>query len=192
MRNGTGTLPAIELRTVATGYGTGIFKGDPLIILSDGTVAVAPAVSSPVYAIADGAEQYWDGTAIRRGNYLPASTSWGTVRERRSVVRCIPVRDAVFEADADDATSLTTETAYEGAIGNNVSHAAGSGGSTSSGLSSYSLDISTTATTQGVVWRIIGISSTAENQDFTGTGVKLLVEANVSDEPQFNGGTTGV
>jgi hypothetical protein len=184
-RNGA-VLPRIELRTVATGFATAIFKGDVLKEVADGSVEWAATGSTDIYAVADGCEQYWDGQAIRRGNYLPAATAWGTVRERRSVVRCILARDAIFEADADDKTSVTgTEAGYEALIGSNVDHATGSGGSTTTGISSMSLDISTagSAATQG--WRIVGVSSTAENQDFAGSYVKLLVEVNESSQPQF-------
>jgi hypothetical protein len=179
--------PAIELKTVATAYGTGIFKGDALQLVNDGSVAVATTGEAVSY-ISDGCEQYWTGSELKKGNYLPASTAWGTVRERRSVIRCIPVRGNVFEIDGDDGTTATTEATYESLVNNNCQMTTGAGGSTVSGQSTYALDISTAATTAGE-WRIVGIS-TRPNQDFASSRVKLLVQANTGQMPPFS--TTGV
>lgn len=187
-RNG-GTNPLVEIRTVATGNSLGIYKGDPLKLVNDGTVIYA-AAGDNVYAVADGVENYFDGAVNRRGTYLPASTAWGTVRERRSQVRCILARDALFEVDCDDAVTATSEASYEALINENCNSHTGAGGSTTTGLSSYVLDISTHTTNTGTSqWRIVDIARNV-NQDFASTYVKLIVEANLSDEPQYS--TTGV
>lgn len=186
-RNGA-TQPVVELCEVATAYGTGIFRGDPVKRVNDGTIDIC-AAGEKVYGIADGAEQYWDGSALRRGTYLPASTTWGSVRERKSLVRVILARDAIFEVDVDDATTATTEATYQALVGENCDHVAGTG-STATGQSGYKLDISTHVATEAQ-WRIIGLS-TQPGIDWSGSNAKVLVEASESIEPQYYYGTAGI
>lgn len=191
-RNGS-HRPHTEICQVATGYTAAIFKGDPVVRVADGTIWVAPANTDPVagagiYGVADGVEQYWDGKVMKGGNYLPASTSWGTVRDRRSLVRVILARDALFEVDADDAVTATTEAAYTALINTNCDHHTGAGGSTVTGISSYALDIST-ADTVSAGWRIVGLGGRI-NQDWSSANVKLIVEVNESSESQFSASAT--
>lgn len=184
MRNGS-PHPVIELKTVATAIATGIFRGDCLKILTDGTVAPA-AAGENISFVSDGAEQYYDGAAVRSGPYLPVSTAW-TLRERCSIVRAIVARDAVFEVDANDGTTATTEAAFEALVGTNCDHVVAAG-STATGQSAHALNIGST-TTASAGWRIIGLSTNPAN-DFTASRAKVLVEINESLEPQFS--TTGV
>jgi len=187
MRNGS-KLPVVEVYPVADDYNTGIFRGDPVKLLNDGTIAVAAAGDTDILGIADGAAQYNDGSVVRPGNYLPASTSHsGLGAPDCSMVRVILARDAVFEVDADDGSTITTVAGAFNAVGENADHASGTG-STSTGRSGYVLDIST-KTNGAAQWRIVGVS-TAPDNDPTSTRAKYLVEVNESGQPQFT--TSGI
>jgi len=185
MRNGSRT-PVVEVWPVASGYATAIFRGDPVKKVDDGTIEVAAAGDTDILGIADGVEQYNESGVLRKGNYLPASTTFspstvGSVNESR--VRVILARDTVFEVDADDGSSVTTVAAAHGVVGENCDHVAAAG-STATGRSAYALDISTHVAT-AAQWRIVGIASDPLN-DVTSTRAKYLVEVNESNQPQFS------
>ena len=79
--------------------------GDPVIKVSDGTVALA-AAGNATYGIIAGIGQYFDGDVMRPGGpALPGGTTWGTNRERVSVVHVVPAAGHVFEIDCDDNTT---------------------------------------------------------------------------------------
>lgn len=190
MRNGSDRA-VVEEAPVASGYGTAIFRGDPVKRLADGTVDIC-AAGELVYGIADGAVRF-NGRAIQaNSNFLPASTTYSgapdPTNENASVIRVILARDAIFEADYD--TAQASITAARGIVGNNVDHIAAAG-STSTGRSAYKLDGSAPATT-AAQWRIMGISDHVieGTNDVTLANWKALVEVNESAEPQFT--TTGV
>ncbi len=190
MRNGSGR-PVVEQAPVASGYATGIFRGDPLKRLSDGTVDIA-AAGENIYGIADGAVRF-NGRAIQaNSNFLPASTTYTGApdpsNDNASVVNVILARDAIFEVDCD--TAQASITAARSLVGNNADHIAAAG-STSTGRSGYKLDGATFATT-AAQWRVMGISDhqIEGTNDVTVTNWKVLVEVNESIEPQFS--TSGV
>lgn len=181
----------VEEFPVASGYATGIFRGDPVKRLSDGTIAIAAATNENILGIADGAVRY-NGRAIQaNSNFLPASTTYTGApdpsNENASIVRVVLGRDAIFEVDVN--TAQASITAARGIVGNNADHAAGTG-STSTGRSAYVLDGAApgTATAQ---WRIIDISGhqIESSNDVTLVNWKALVELNESNEPQYS--TTG-
>lgn len=177
MRNGA-KEPSVEIKVVATSQSGAIFKGDPVKLVNDGTV-VASAIGELIYGVCDGVESYWDGTAQRKGNYLPDATAWGTVEARKTLLRVIPARGAVFEVDADDGTTAATEAAFRALINENCDHNLGTG-STVSGQSGSNLDISTHVTTTAG-WRIVGLSTRPDN-DFTVTRAKVEVVCNETND----------
>ena len=182
-RNGS-VIPLTELRTVATGQTSAIFNGDPVAVQADGSV-VQCTLTGNIYGVCDGIEQYWDGQAIRRGSYLPAATAWGTVRERRSIARVILARDAIFEVDSNATLTTATEAGAEAMISNIFLMASGAGGSTTNGQSSFVLDVPVGGTGNVTgTWKVVGLSTRPDN-DYTTTAFKVLVEANLSDEPQY-------
>jgi hypothetical protein len=181
-RRGANSEP-VELRPVASAYATGIFRGDPLKLVSDGTVAVAAAGES-VYAVADGAMQYRNGAGqVVAGTFLPAATTYTGAphvsNPQASVVRCTPVMGQVFEGSCN--TLAATVTVAQGQMGNNAELAAGAGGSTTTGRSSFVIDNSTTGTATMQV-RLLEISSAGDN-DVTAVNWLALVEFNEGSEP---------
>lgn len=177
-KNGA-SKPPIRWTHVATGYGTLLANGDALKFAADGLQRAA-AGDTLICGVMIGAH-YWDGTYRIRRRYLPASTSWGTDLTKQSRVAYIPVQGQVFEVDADDKVTATTEAGYQAFINENADHIVES---VTGNISGMALDISTHAITTAQ-WRIVGIRK-FPNTDFTGLRVKLLVECNESEEPAFN------
>jgi hypothetical protein len=163
--------------------------GDPVKRVSDGSVALC-AAGDATYGIIVGIGPFYDSVqgVMRFGKALPGGTAWGTIMDRQSVLWVVPIAGQIFEVDADDNTTATTQAAYQAFFGENaditINQAAGP-----PALANPRLDISTHATTNTLVWRILELS-TRQNQDFTGNYVKLLVTGNVVQQAPFQ--TTGV
>lgn len=194
------TPPSAVPCRVASGY-TGAINGgttvdinlgDPVRFVSTGTVALAAGneaaanAAEDVFGVVVGVLPYYDGSKRVPGTRLPANTVYGSVLERQSYVLVYPVAGQVWEIDVDDASTATTEAGYYAFIGENCDHRLTAG---SEPKTNCLLDISThgTATAQ---WRIINISQSMANQDFSGAYVKLYVTINETQIAPFV--TTGV
>lgn len=182
-KHGHGEAPTVEL-TVASAYATELRVGQAVKKATDGTAQLAAAGDS-IYGVIASVAQYWDAVAGRivpGSSVLPASTTWGTVRERRSILRVIPVEGQIFAVDCDDAVTATTESGYEAFLEENCDHVISSG--------DVMLDISThgTATAQ---WRIVEVPN-RRFQDFSSTYVRLFVECNESQMVPYSTAGVGV
>lgn len=186
--NGGKSCPVPIRMTVATGKdhvddsgnSVDLNIGDVVKIESTGTVTICEDTGSP-YGIIVGVHPYWDGTVMKPSSKVPNQNAWGTVEARRPWVDVVPVTAGIWEVDVDDATTATTYAAYIALVGENCNHF--SAGNTANTSAAPKLDISSHATTAALDWRIVGISQTAENKDFSGANVKLLVAANTSQLP---------
>lgn len=173
----------VERGVVASAYATGIFRGDPVKRVNDGTLAVA-AAGDAVLGVCTGVMQYKasDGT-IRGGNFLPASTTYSGTghlgNPQASIIFYTPVQRQVFEADVNAAVASLA--AAQTLVGNNFDVAAGAGGSTTSGRSTYVIDHATAATTTAQ-FRLMEIVQDALN-DVTAVNWKGLFEVVESTEP---------
>lgn len=162
-------------------------EGDPLVQLSDGSATLAvgneTTPSSTCLGIVCGIKQYYDtarGVMTAMGPGVPSDLSWGTNLARQTQVLFVPAQTAVWAIQVDDITTFTTEATYQAAIGENVSHIlTGLSGET---RAKPKLDISTHATTNTLVWKIIGVSQTAQNQDYSGANVELYVICNLPSD----------
>ena len=144
---------------IAPAYGTALFIGDPILWTTVLTGKDATA-KHPTIIISAGT----DGTIIRGVitsfepnpdnltlQYSPAATAgWANV--------CLGL-DVVFQVRDDG--SGTPAVVFQG---QNAEAAAGSGGSTVTGLSSYVLDASTPTTTQTFPLHILGLSDIPDNE----------------------------
>lgn len=175
--------PRIEICNVASGYATVLCYGDPVKKAADGTIQAA-APGDRVYGVFQGAEQYWDGTVLKRGRSLPVST-YGTVIWRQSKARVLVADGQLFEIDADDGVTATTQAAHEAFLGENCEWATGTPTGEQSGAV---LDISTHATTNTLTCNIVDIPNRGM-QDFASSRVKYIVEFNLTQQPP--GQTTG-
>lgn len=180
------SMPSPEQRFLASAYqaapgatNVDINIGDPMTLVNDGSLAIATAGSSGrISHIVVGVKQYYDGTRMRSGNKVPGGQgAYSTNLERQTIVYALRFEDAIWEVDADDNSTATTLTAYQAFINENadISYSA----SSTTGLANPRLDISTHNTTATLQCRIVGISESVYNQDFSGQYVKLLVTANM-------------
>lgn len=158
--------------------------GDPVKYVADGSVALANT-TDVVYGIIVGIAQVYvsaDG-GVRPRDRVPGGTTGGGNLERQTRVLVVPARAGIWEVDVDDIVTATTEAAYRALIHSNVEHVC-PGDTTDSARPKAAprIDISTTNTTAGHGWRIVGISKTLDNRDFSGANVKVLVMVNDSSE----------
>lgn len=194
--SGSGT-PVPEVMVVATGYqgslnstDVDINIGDPIKRVAAGTAQHCDA-GDDIYGVCVGIKQYWDGTVVRSGPSLPGATAWGTVEERRSEILVVRADQCVWEIDCDDKTTATTLPAYRLLQGTNADFAYG-GADAATDKAHPRLDISDAATSEGTM-RIVGVSPTPFNVDFSGLYVKLLVIANnMATQIPSGGGEPGV
>lgn len=156
-------------------------KGDPVHSITSGGVTLSPGTENttiPPKYIVMGIGPYYDGNSMVVGGDLPSDTTWGTLSERKTKIWVCPVEEAFWEVDCDEATTATTEAAYRLLVGNNVNHVlAGVSGEL---YARPKLDISTAADTNSLAWRIEDISDSADNIDFSGANVKLVVSINIA------------
>ena len=188
--NGGKSCPVPIKMTVASGQddqddgsnSVDINIGDPLKALAAGGVGLA-VTTDPIDFICVGILPHWDaGQGVMRPNSkLPNQTTWGTVEARRSYVMCVPATAGLWEIDCDDSSTATTFAAYVALIHSNCNHVVA--GNTANTSAKPEIDISSTAATETLELRIMGISETAENKDFSGAQVKLIVAVNETNLP---------
>ena len=147
-RNGGLGTPPIIRRPVASAYGTALYTGDVVKVVSDGTVAVCGATDHP-FAVVVGVERYLGADSlVRSGSYLPASTTYtgttSTDNPLASVLLLIPLLDQLFEADMD--TAVATYTAAQDLVGNCFNVIATAAGSAVNGQSGYTMNEGSAAT----------------------------------------------
>ncbi len=166
--------------------------GDPIVRLASGAVNVAPGsdgTPGDVLGIVVGIKQYLDpsfsNAVTARGNAVPSGVAYGTNLDLQTKIYYIPAEAAVWRIIVNDNTTATTLAAYQLLVGSNCSHihTAASGGL----QLTPKLNISTSATTATLDWRIVGIPDPS-NQDFSGANVDLEV---ICNRPQsFTGAGT--
>jgi hypothetical protein len=190
------------VQEVASSYGTQLSKYDIIIGVSDGTVAIGAAANNGLLLGVIIGCSYVVAGKRTLSDFIPATTvfSPSTVGSANaSLVEYLPLTgDLVMEVDADEATTFATYATALGAIGENADIASPGSPSTTIGVSTMCLDISTHATST-LNFRIIGVEgytleappivSTPWN-DPTVTRFKYLVVCNEGLLPPYT--TTGV
>lgn len=185
---------ASAYQPTAGGTNVDIHAGDPLVLMSTGVVQIgvgSEGTQTATQAIAVGFGPQYDGTAMWPRNKYIGGTTYSTLLERQTFIWGCPVAGQVFEIDCDDNSTFTTEATYYAAIGENADFVLTADTTNASDPKAVpQLDISTHATTNTLQCRIIDISQTRANQDFSGNYVKLYVTFNKVSQAPFN--TTGV
>lgn len=159
--------------------------GDLVKLKNDGTVTLCAGTESTAeapYGVVVAVGPRYDSTigqagAMRPTETLPSGVTYSKA-QYASTVYVVPVSAGTWEVDVDDSATATDLAAYEAMIGENVDHINTGSGS----RPTPKLDISTHATTNTLHWRIVGVSTSMHNQDYSGANVKLLVRSNVSQE----------
>lgn len=172
--------PRIDIIPVATAYGTALYYGDPVKLAADGTIQAA-APGDRLHGIFVGAEQYWDGTVKRKGLSLPAGVVWGTNVDRQTQARVIRATPGIiWELDADDGVTATTQAAHEALVNENCEWVTGTATGEYSGAA---LDISLhNPATATLSLRIVELPNKSQ-QDFASSRVKYYVEINLANYP---------
>lgn len=199
---GEGAIPASFVSEVANNYGTALGVGDLIIPVSDGTVARAAAADNDkLLGVITGISYYAGGITIGRSlsNYLPANTTFTPTTvgsAQASLVQWVPLTaDVILEVAGNAAAPTPTAAGVIGLIGENCDMATGTANATT-GVSAYTLDLSTHATTTAN-FRIVGIRnytlqggfSTLDN-DPTLTAFNFLVVCNEAFWPSYT--ATGI
>lgn len=194
--------PPIEPLPVVSNYdsttpvgtaGVGFHVGDVVSLTVNGDylqhmVAVGGAnQDTKPYGVVMGIDPVYDVSigqtgAMSKKNFLPAGIVYGTNLERQSKLLIVPAVGNTFEVDADDNVTATTLAAYQLLVGRNVNLIY----SAVAPNASPRVDISLNNTTATFQFRIVGISPTLDNQDFSGANVKLLVTPNVVQQAPIN------
>jgi hypothetical protein len=156
--------------------------GDPVIRVSDGSVAIAVAgATNVVHGVILGVPRIWDSGlgAVRPSDKVPGGTTWSSI-DRQTQVLVGLAQGTLWEVDVDDAVSATTLAAYQAFIGENVNIIYSASATT--GKASPKVDISGHATTNTFQCNIVDVSPSLMNQDFAGANVKLIVQFQLIDE----------
>ena len=172
------TTGATEYR-IASGNTNAIYQGSPVIPLSTGFIDIVGAAAGGTVGLVGvfGGCEYVSSTTGEKvfSNYWPGSGADSNFPVK-AFVYDNPMQTFVIASDA----SLTDESTARGHVFANANFAAGASGSTTTGISSAKLGVSTIATTAALHLRIIGIQDDVENQDYAAAGIGLIVRLNNS------------
>ena len=165
--------------------------GDPVVRVSDGTVALMTAGSAgKCYGVIVGVNQIFDSVlgCTRPSDRVPGGTTYSGI-PNQSRVSVALAHANYFEVDCDDAVTATTEAAYQAYRGENADISF-------TGVLNVGafpkLDISTHNTTGTLQCNIVDVARTLENRDFSGANVKLKIQFNLVDDNHGLPQTTGV
>lgn len=167
-------------------YNTAIFQGSPVIPTNDGTIELVGAAAGGTVALLGvfhGCE-YVSSTTGKTvfSNYYPGSSDVDSNFDVKAFVFDDPYQ--LFTICTSNAqTDEDTEGELKNQVFSNANFATATSGSTSTGLSSATLDLNTLAATAALNMRIVGVLDQVNNDDFTAAGIQLIVRLN----NHFNG-----
>lgn len=168
--------------------------GDVVTLLSTGGITLCPGNETTPgnpFGVIQSVLPQFDASiglagAMKFASTLPSDLAWGTSLPRQSKVIVVPfLPGQIWEVDADDIVTATTEAAYQALIGENVSFINTAAASTVPPRVAPKIDISTHATTATLCFTIVGISPTMLNVDFSGANVKLLITPNIAQDGAY-------
>jgi hypothetical protein len=172
------TTGATEYR-IASGNTNAIYQGSPVIPLSTGFIDRVGAAAGGTVGLVGvfwGCEYVSSTTGEKVfSNYWPGSGADSNFPVK-AFVYDNPMQLFVITSDA----TLTSEATARGHVFANANFSSGQSGSTTTGISSAQLAVSTIAVTANLNLRIMGIQDDPENQDFTAAGIPLIVRLNNS------------
>lgn len=187
-------LPKGELFHVSDGYqATGdsagpsvdLNIGDPVKMSADtfGGVQLANT-TDPVYGIIIAVHRIYEASTgtTRPADRVPGGTTGGGNLDRSTLVEVVPAKGIIWEVDVTGTLPGTTEAAYRNLIHENAEHVCVADTSVAGRPKADPRLFLPSAVTAGLGWRIVGVSKTALNKDFSGLNVKLLVKVNDSSE----------
>lgn len=189
-RSGSPWTGATNQYNIASGYATGLFNGDPVTTLSDGTIGIGVAGASCRGIFTGTKYTQTDGTVVpgggsSGGNFWPAST---TVQTGTTAIALImDDNNVILTAQETNGSSAAGTALALADRGLNINFAVGTG-NTRTGMSGASINNTTEATTSTLNLKIIDLDPTVGNA--VGSFANWLVAWNVQ---QFQSvGTVGV
>lgn len=187
----SGPVPnfALRRRTIAYNYGTNLYRGDPVVSNNAGNIIAVSSQSAPMAGIFWGCKYYDPNQKITfQSRYWPSPSGLNSA----AIVEAYIIDDpnqlfVVAELGSTAAISASN-------VMNNIQWAAGSGGSTTSGISSYVIDDGNINTTNTLPFKIMDLYSTyappgVNGADNTTVYNWAIVKMNNTDRAA---GTTGV
>ena len=174
--NSTGAS-GYTLYEIANGNTNAIYQGSPVIPLSTGFIDIVGAAAGGTVGLLGvfwGCEYVSSTTGEKVfSNYWPGSGA-DSNHPIKAFVYDDPMQLFAIASDA----SLTSKATMRGHVFANANFSTGDEGSTTTGISSGALAVSTIATTNTLNLRIMGWQEDPENQDFTAAGIPVIVRLN--------------
>jgi hypothetical protein len=162
---------------IASGNTNVIYQGSPVIPLSTGFIDIVGAAAGGTVGLVGvfyGCEYVSSVTGeLTFSNYWPGSGA-DSNHPVKAIVYDDPMQLFVIASDA----SLTSKATTRGHVFANANFSSGTSGSTTTGMSSAALAVSTVATTNNLNLRIMGWQEDPENSDFTAAGIPIIVRLN--------------
>jgi len=174
----TNSTGATEYR-IASGNSNTIFQGSPVIPLSTGFIDIVGAAAGGSVGLVG---VFWgcEYVSSTTGEKIFSNNWPGSGADSNHPVKAFvydnPMQTYIIASDA----SLTSEATARGHVFANANFSSGTSGSSTTGISSAKLAVSTIATTAALHLRIMGIQDDADNSDFTAAGIPLIVRLNNS------------
>jgi|TARA_R100001510_G_C7552136_1_gene135501 hypothetical protein len=164
---------------IASGYGTAIFQGDMVKVVTGGGIErFADGDSGPILGVFNGCRFTDPSTSKERfSNHYPASTAAADIE-----AFIIDAPHAVYEIQADDTFPVAD-------LFGNFDIVNATAGDTVSGISRAELDVTTGATTATLPLKAIDISQDPENSDVSSANTNVIV---VINNHLFSAGTAGL
>jgi len=179
MGQNTNSTGASEYR-IASDNTNAIYQGSPVIPLAAGVIDIVGAAAGGTVGLLGvfwGCEYVSSVTGEKVfSNYWPGSGADSN----------FPVKAFVYDdpaqlfliATSNVVAAANTEAEVRAAVFANANFATAASGSTTTGLSSATLDLNTIATTNTLNLRIMDVLDDPENSDFTSAGVGIIVRLN--------------
>jgi len=165
---------------IAANYGTSIYQGDLVQVVTGGGIErVAASGSGLILGVFNGCTYTDPSTGKQKwSNYYPASTNASDI-----IAFVIDAPDTVFEVQADAAFPVADLFGNFDIVDNSPV------GDTTSGISNLELDVTTGATTATLPLKAIDISQDPLNDDVATANTNVLV---VINNHLFSAGTAGL
>lgn len=168
--------------TIASGYGTGLFRGDPVALTTDGSIILAaPGSNTRNVGVFWGVKYVESDGEVKYSKTWPASTTATNIE-----ADVIDDPTTVFMVEADQVGTAMTE-AFRGASGDATSGT----GDSATGISGWYLDSSGTWGATAAQLKILGSAEQGERNVWTAAGTAMDVFV-VFNEHVWHGGTAGV
>ena len=164
---------------IAAGNTNAIYQGSPVIPLSTGFIDIVGAATGGTVGLLGvfwGCEYVSSTTGEKiYSNSWPGSGA-DTNHPVTAFVYDNPMQTYVICSDA----SLTNEATARGHVFANANFATATSGSSTTGISSAKLGVSTIAATAALQLRIMGVQNDPDNADFSAAGIPVIVRLNNS------------